>query len=392
MAIWPFRRKEEKRAITYQDFWGSGADLDVIRANSVDKALTLAPVFAATRLLSHGVASLPLETFRKIKGQTEQIDTPVLFTDPSIFGGPYEWVQRAVVSLLLPGNAAGFITQFDNQGFPRQVEWLNPDEMTVADDRAVARAQWYWLGRPVQPWLGRDSAGELIHIPWYVLPGRIKGLSPIQAFSQTIEGGLYAEQFARNFFKNDGVPSGVLETDQQIDQEQAKTIKDRFKQAAKGRDTVVLGAGATYRPISIPPEDAQFLETIRANATTIAAIYGIYPAELIGGDTKDSMTYSSVEQQSLNLATHTLRPVLSKLEQHFSQMLPRGQFVRFNLNDLLRADIKTRFEAYQIGLQNGFLEVPEIRDSERLGPLKEKPQPAVPASENVVPLPRAVNE
>jgi HK97 family phage portal protein len=249
------------------------------------------------------------------------------------------------------------------------VEWLNPEEVTVQDDRAIARPVWLWLGEPLRPWTGRDSVGELVHIPWYVLPGRIQGLSPVKAFALTIEGGLYAQQFGKDFFKGDAIPSGVLETDQQIDQDQAKTIKDRFRQAAKGRDTVVLGAGAHYKPITVSPEDSQFLETIRADATTIAAIYGIYPAELIGGDTKDSMTYANVEQQGLNLASMTLRPHLTKLAQHFSLLLPRPQFARFNLTfaeggpqDALR---RTRSP------DKGSPDIAEVREEEGMEPNEE---------------------
>jgi HK97 family phage portal protein len=403
MRLWPRRRKAEERAITYQDLWGSGANIPDIRGDSVDRAITLGAVFAATRLLSDHVASLPLQAYRKsANGDQRRIDTPKLLADPSMFGGQYEWVQRAVLSLALRGNAYGFITAFDNQGFPRQVEWLHPDEVTLENDRTAEIPRWRWEGRPLRPWLGRDSQGELIHIPWYVLPGRVKGVSPISAFAQTIEGGLYAQRFGHNFFKTDGVPSGVLETDQQIDQEQAQTIKDRFKQAAKGRDTVVLGAGAKYHAITVSPEESQFLETIRANATTIAAIYGIYPAELIGGDTKDSMTYANVEQQSLNLATHTLRPWITKLEQHLSTLLPRPQFARFDLNDLLRADRQTRYETHQIAIANGFKTPDEVREEEGLEPLsasekQELQQPALPAGNDqgggqVVQLPRASNE
>jgi HK97 family phage portal protein len=164
----------------------------------------------------------------------------------------------------------------------------------------------------------------------------------------------------------------------------------------------VLGAGAKYHAITVSPEESQFLETIRANATTIAAIYGIYPAELIGGDTKDSMTYANVEQQSLNLATHTLRPWITKLEQHLSTLLPRPQFARFDLNDLLRADRQTRYETHQIAIANGFKTPDEVREEEGLEPLsasekQELQQPALPAGNDqgggqVVQLPRASNE
>jgi HK97 family phage portal protein len=281
------------------------------------------------------------------------------------------------------------------------VEWLHPDDVTVRDDRTVARPQWYYLGRPVDAWLGRDSAGDLLHIPWYVLPGQVLGLSPIAAFATTIESGIYAQRFGHDFFKDDGIPKAVLETDQPVDQPQAQMIKDRFKAASRGRDVVVMGAGAKYKPITVSPEESQFLETIKANATTIASIYGVRP-ERIGGESGNSMTYANVENQAM-ADLQDLRPYLSKLEESFSVLLPRPQYVRFNLDSLLRADTKTRYETHALALTQKFKTVEEVRADEDLPPLTDaqkaeieksqpKPSPAAPAPDNVVQLPRAGNE
>lgn len=407
-----FRRKkkdEEQRAITFQDVWGSGADTRVVNGASIDTALTLAPVFASTRLIADTIASLPLQGYRKVGEDRRPIPTPALFANPSIFGGPFEWVQRALVSLLLRGNAYGLITSVDKFGYPMQVEWLHPDDVTIEDDRAIKAPRWYYLGRRVDPWLGRDSAGELLHIPWYVLPGHVRGLSPIRAFAMTIEAGIYTQQFGHDFFRDGAVPSGVLETDQTVDKADADVIKSRFKKAAQGRDVVVIGAGAKYRAITVPPEESQFLQSIKANATIIASIYGLKP-ERVGGESGNSMTYANVENQAIS-DLHDIRPYLTKLEGPFSTLLPRPQYVRFNLDVLLRADTKTRYETHSIALDKKFKTVDEIREDEDLPPLTDEqkaelkaaqPQPsAAPAADgtpgpdgtqapgNVVQMPRA---
>lgn len=361
----------EARSISFQDVWGSGADLDSVRATTMESALTLAPVFAATRMISDGIASLPIEAYRRTGDNQTPMPTPALFTNPTVFNGVYEWVQRCLVSLLLRGNAYGLITSFDANGFPRTIEWLHPDDVTLADNRTIARPQWRWMGRAVEPWLGRDSTGELIHIPWYVLPGEILGLSPIRAFASTFEGGIYAQQFGRDWFRNGAVPSAVIESEGMATEPDATIIKARFMAAAQGRAPVVMGKGMTYKPITVPPEESQFLETIKANATTVAGIYGIYPAELIAGDTKDSMTYANVEQSSLNLITHTYRPYARKLEATFSTLLPRPQVVCFNFKDLLRTDHATRYAGHKTALdpKTGWMLIDEVRDIEDLPPL-----------------------
>lgn len=400
--MWPFRRKTEQRSISFQDVWGSGADRPVVDASSIDTALTLAPVFAATRLVADTIASLPLQGYRKVGEERRSIATPPLFANPSIFGGPYEWVQRALVSLLLRGNAYGLVTSTDQAGYPRQVEWLHPDDVTIKDDRTTTRPEWFYLGRRVDAWLGRDSVGELLHIPWYVLPGHVLGLSPIRAFATTIESGIYAQRFGRDFFADNGIPKAVLETDQVVDEPKAKVIKERFLQASRGRAPVVMGAGTKYKPITVPPEESQFLQSIKANATIIASIYGLRP-ERIGGESGNSMTYANVENQAI-ADLHDIRPYLTKLEGPFSSLLPKPQYVRFNLDVLLRADTKTRYETHAIALDKKFKTADEVREDEDLPPLtaeqkadmaasQPKPNPA-PAlnpgpDNNVVQLPRA---
>lgn len=380
---WPLRRNVEKRAVSFQDFWGSGADIDSVRGNSIDQALTLAPVFAATRLIADSIASLPLDVYRKSGDTRTEVPTPSLFTEPTIFGGRYEWVQRSLISLLLKGNAYGLVTAVSADGWPSQIEWLDPNDVAPVDNSTTGRPQWRVSGRPVDPWLGRDSGGELFHIPWYVLPGQILGMSPIRAFASTIEGGIYAQRFGRDFFRNGAVPSAVLESDSAVDQADATTIKARFLAAAQGRAPVVLGAGTTYKPITVPPEESQFLETIKANATTIASIFGV-PPEMIGGESGGSMTYANVEQWSLNFVMHSLRPYLTKLECAFSTLLPRPQYARFNVDALLRADLKTRYEAHAIALNptTGWMRPEEVRAIEDLPPVAEdklrRPVPAPP--------------
>ena len=101
------------------------------------------------------------------------------------------------------------------------------------------------LGRQLDP-------AAFVHIPGYTLPGKVKGLSPITAYKLTVETGLYAQRFGRDWFVNGSTPAAVLETEDEVTQEQAKVIKDRFKKAAKGREPVALGLGVTYKPISVP--------------------------------------------------------------------------------------------------------------------------------------------
>lgn len=362
MRWWPFgRRATEQRTITFQDVWGSGADIDQLHGDSMHTALTMVPVFAATRLIADSIAALPLLAYRQVGDIRTPISPPSLLRDPSQFGTIYDWIHRAVTSLALRGNAFGLITVLDSNGAPSQIEWLNPDEVNLTHDDIAFAPNWYWRGRPIDP-------AQLLHIPGYTLPGRILGLSPIGAYKTTIETGIHAATFGRDWFVNGSTPAAVLETTDEITEDQAKTIKARFKRAAQGREPVALGLGVTYKPISVAAEESQFLATARLTAGQVASIYGI-PPELIGGESGKSMTYHNVEQQQILFVTHSLRPYLVKLETAISALLPRPQSVRFNADAVLRADTATRYQAHHLALTDGWMSKDEVRAVEELPPL-----------------------
>jgi HK97 family phage portal protein len=304
---------------------------------------------------------------------------PPLLREPTIVGTVRDWVFRCMVSLLARGNAYGLVTDFTGDGFPSYVEWLHPDEVDVADNLATHRPTFLWNGKPV-------AFDKLIHIPYFTVPGRVLGLSPIQAFAMTTETGLLSQTYGRDWFKNGGVPSAVLETDQDVALEQAKLIKQRFKEAAKGREPVVMGAGTKYHQISVNPAEAEYLSTLKATATQIANIYGI-PPEMLGGETAGrSITYANVEQRGLDVINFGERPYLIAIEEAISKVLPEPQFVKFNVDAYNRADVKTRYEAHAIALGGSnnepFKTVDEVRELEDLPPMpeSEKPKPVAPAA------------
>jgi HK97 family phage portal protein len=170
----------------------------------------------------------------------------------------------------------------------------------------------------------------------------------------------------------------VLETDQPVNQEQALIIKARFAAATRGREPVVLGAGTKYRPITVPPDESQFLDTIRATATQVAAIFGV-PADKIGGEPGGSMTYANVEQAALDFVTFTLRPYLVRIETMLTGLLPRPQIVKANADALIRADALTRYQAHHLALSDGWQSRDEIRRIEDL--------PPIPGGDQYAPIP-----
>ncbi|WP_327180413.1 phage portal protein (plasmid) [Streptomyces sp. NBC_01335] len=357
----PFRRVGQAtvRAITSLP-WGSGGGSQP--AVSTTSALTLVPVFAAVRILADNVAALPLQLFRRDGADRQPVSyVPALFWAPDAAGDLFTWLHKCVLSLALRGNAYGLITQRDPLGFPTMIEWLNPDDVWV-DELNPVLPVYYWQGRYV------DRA-DIVHIPWVVLPGHVVGLSPVGLFAQTIGAGLSVTEYGRSWFQNGGTPPAVLKNGgKTIGPDEAEEISDRLSGRMRSRKPLVIGSDWDFTALSVSPEESQFIESMRLNASQIAAIYGV-PPERIGGDTGSSLTYSTVEMNSLDLINSTLRPWLVRLESAFTRLMPGREFVRFNLDAMLRTSVLDRYAAHGMSLAQGWQNRDGVRAKENLAPL-----------------------
>jgi HK97 family phage portal protein len=377
--------KSEMRTLTDDNVpWGHSVPFNMAPSYpgtylpSPTRALSLAAVYSANRLLAESISTLPLKTYRRGTDGRLPMDTlPQLFAQLVTDGQLVPWLHRCVTSLALRGNAYGLIINRDGFGFPTVIEWLDPS-CVVADDRPGMNG-WLWNGREVP----RD---QIVHIPLFALAGQRVGVSPISAYAQTLGIGLQAQTYASDWFAAGGFPPGTFKNESKVvSQEEADIVKARVVAAIRSHAPLVHGSDWQYTPVSVPPEEAQFIETMKMTTNQIAAIYGI-PPEMIGGESGSSMTYANVEQQQINFVMFTLRPWLVRLETAFSALLPDRQYVKFNSDALIRADLKTRWEVNKIRADMGAANIDEIRAQEDEAPLPNgqgqkygpvAPQPAV---------------
>ena len=381
-VLWPERRlvaagraafraflgREERRVISSLP-WETGGSLS--DTSNIESALSLVPVYSATSYIADTLATLPLQAFRKLGESREEIPTPALFTSMGLQGGqpgqPCDWIHRCVVSLLLRGNAFGLITSRDHNQYPTDIVWLHPDRVSCEDRNTSG------LGSYTNPIWRVDGqvvpTEALLHIPAYTVPGRVLGLSPIQQFADTVGVGLHAQKYGLRWFANGGVPPGVLHnTDYELDKEETDEAIALTVARIRSGKPLAFGKDWEYTPLTVTPSDAAFIESTSMTATQVAAIYHIHP-EWIGGSSGDSMTYANVEQRMIDFAMITVRPWAYRLESAFYQLIPRPQYVRFNLDALIRADTTTRYQAYQIARNIGLRSIDELRALENLKPL-----------------------
>lgn len=347
----------EQRAVVSVPWDQGGPSLSTI--NSA-RALSLIPYFACVRLLSEQIAALPLHTYR------ENGDSPVrissrLFDRPAAVGPLNRWLKQAVVSLAMRGNAYGLVVARDGFGFATQIEWLHPDEVHVDESRPTLPV-YYWRGTPI-------PYGDMFHIAWFIEPGKVKGLSPIAAFAASIGVGLEATDYGASWFEHGGTPPATFKNQQRtLTNDQAEAVSQRLDAAMRRRRPLVYGADWNFEAMQVSPEESQFIETMKLNATQMATIFGI-PPELVGGESGGSLTYDNPALDGLSLHKLTLRPWLEMLEEHFDLLLPERQYVEFNPDALLRSDTRSRYEAHRVALDAGFMTVNEVRKLEGLGPV-----------------------
>jgi HK97 family phage portal protein len=324
-------------------------------------AMQHSAVWACVNLIAGAISTLPLAAYRT--GQRDPLpDLPPILRAPSAGWSLPDFLYATLQSLLVRGNAYGLIVDRAGAGLlPAQVELLDPNRVGVQVD---GRVIWRVDGHEVDP-------ASIWHARAFTAPGQVLGLSPIQHARQAIGLGLGlgAERYAARFFGESAIPSGVLTSDQDIKQDRADQLKARWRDAHGGhRDIAVLGNGARFQAVTIPPEEAQFLETTRANVATICRYFGVQP-ELVGGESGGSLTYANVEQRALDFLTFGLRPWLVQLEVALSALLSSTTTVKFNAAALVRTDLLTRYQAHESAIRAGWKLRSEVRDLEDLPPV-----------------------
>lgn len=329
-------------------------------------ALRLIVVYACVGILADSIAALPIDQFRR-RSRTVREEVPASRMVREL---DYERVYQYVTSLALRGNGYGIVTERDPLEFPVSVLPVHPDDVTVEPIRDGSvdprRRGWrYRVGGDLVP----DE--DVIHLRRFVLPGLPVGLSPIEAAAQAIGLGLAADRFGARWFGDGAAPASILSTEQDLDDTQVRRAQESWVNTHGGRRLpAVMSGGWEYKPVTITPNESQFLETRKFQRSEIAMLYRV-PPHMIGDTEKSTSWGTGIEQQSLGFVKFTLMPWLRCIETAISDQLPRGQFVRFNVDALLRGDLKSRYEAYTHARNAGWLNVDEIRELEDREPVPD---------------------
>lgn len=347
-----FRRMFGRSEQRYMDAWFN-IDPDVPYGRLIDdhRATRLSYVYSAIRFLVDYISTLPLDSYRANGDGTQvPIARPALFRNLDAPGQPglVQWLGQAVFGMAVHGQAVGFITQTDGLGFPTMVRWVRKTDWQFDESTKL----WLISGEPV-------PSDRIVHIPWVVPAGCTVALTPIEVYAQIIRAGLSAQEYA-DMRRGGGVPPVHLKNTARtlLPDDADKASKRAAATFAAGRPFVTGNDWDLTVPM-IPPNYAQFIETMKLGATQIAGIYGISPEE-IAGESANSLDYKTEESRELRRASDA-RPWLIRLEQAFNRILPMQQFVKLNVDATMRSDVKTRTDVIGAKLADGRLSVNEAR-------------------------------
>lgn len=349
------------RALSYQSVWGIGGIPENV--GTVETAMRLIPLYSATTGIASDCASLPWHSFRDTgKGYGVKLDIqPRLLTDPAGDGsGLIPWLNAGFMSALLWGFAFAPVLSTGRDGWPAVARWVHPNRVQIDETGPM----------PVFSVDGKViPTGGYIYVPGPALPGCVRGLSPITLFRLQFGKALTAQRYASDLYTRGVMPPGILQnTRRTLLKGAATAAKSQFRAAVADREILVTGADWKWTQLEVPADDAKFLETIKAGANEIAAIYHVEPEE-IGGEAGSSLTYATEELNQIKRQRRALLPWVRRFEAALTNALPRPQYVKANLDASIRVDLKGRMEAHEIALRIGLETNEEGRMLEDKAPL-----------------------
>ena len=339
---------------------GSAAGVQVTEKT----ALQIAAVYGSADLISDAIATLPVKVLQVQQGKpATEVPTPTVIAEPFSEISPIDFKVQGTSSLILRGNFFGKVISRDRRTLlPTQVMPVHPDRAT-ARRLDNGKLLWRFNGQEVNP-------EDVTIMRGLSMPGSILGLDPISALRNQL-GLAHAEDlFAGAFFANNAQPQGVISVSGSLDDEQILKMARGWLQNHQGISKSflpgILTEGATWQPVTITPQNAQFLEQMQFSASVISGVIFRVPPHMLGMVDKDTSWGAGIEQQEQGFVTNTLLGKIRRWELLMNSWLPANQVVMLDLSHRLRGDSLQRWQMYQIARIIGAMNNAEIRNAEGL--------------------------
>jgi HK97 family phage portal protein len=349
---------------------------------SEESAVGLTAVYRAVSIISGTIAGLPLRSLRNAAdGSRERVAT--WLDEPAGPGSDltqFEWVETVMVHLLLHGNAY-LLKVFNGAGAVVGLSPIPPSAVTVKAIQTAEELAAYggpdgafrkWFTVSLADGSSRDlTQTELEHIPALSTDG-LKGLSPIEAHRQALGTAIAGDRAAARLFGSGLLLGGLVSGDDDLQQSEAEeavaALKAKLAGSEHAGDIAFINARLKFTPWTIPPTDAQFIESRAYQIEEVARIYGV-PPHLMMQTEKQTSWGTGVAEQNRGLARYTLMPWTTRLEQRLSRLLSRPTIAEFDYSGLLQPAPEVEIPLLLQQMAGGLLLPDEARRIRNLPPL-----------------------
>ena len=366
----------ERRADTYDQYW---ANFEALRTGTVTPATAegISAVYACVSAIAETIGSLPLAVYRKTDTGREKAPDHALYRVlhdmPNDRQSALEFREQMTAHMLLRGNAYARIVR-GGDGQVRQLIPLHPDRVRVLELENGRIGFEVTTGDKVE----RLTQDEVFHLRHRSDDG-VVGVSPIARAKGVLELAAAEHQHGVDTFTNGSKLLGVLKAPGRLNATQRQSIATAW-QSFKAGGTPVLDDGLDYAPVSMTLEDAEWIEARKFSVIEVARLFRVPPVII---QSMESANYSNSVELARQFVTLCLRRHLVAWEQAIHRQLlteagRRTYFVEHGVEGLLRGDSTTRASFYQSAIQNGWMEVNEVRRLENLPPIERKFQQQTP--------------
>lgn len=357
------------------------------------KALKENTVYICTKIRAESIGKLSLKVYKEREEYKEHELYYLLKYKPNPLMNSINFWKCIEAQRTLKGNAYAYIER-DKKGKVTGIYPIDSDNVTkVIDDNNFLSSLskvWYIVidNKGIKHKLYSD---EILHFIGDITLDGLIGIAPLEYLKCTVENGRATQEFVNKFFKNGLSTKGVIQYVGDLDEKAKRTFRKEFESMSNGLENAhsvsLLPLGYQFQPLSLSMADAQFLENSKLTKREIAAAFGMKSYHL---NDLERATFNNLTEQQKDFYITTLQPSLTNYEQEMQDKLfsqyetLKDVRVEFNVDTILRSDIKTRYESYRIGIQSGFLSPNEVRKKENL-PAKEGGDELL-ANGNMIPI------
>lgn len=364
---------------------------------TMTSAMQIATVHACVRVISETAATCLPDVMQSLDGggkriAKEAVEYTLLKHEPNPYADAVTFWEAFFVCANLVGNGYAWIQRQQRgpgAGRPIAMWNLHPDQVELKRKNGAL----YYV---VQPLDVNDVVEkkmilfpeDMLHLPILSKDG-MTGMSPIAYNKESFRTSWEQSKWQRAFFKQGVTPRAVLETEEDWDEEDVKENEKIINNATSGEKShgaIILPFGLKWRTISMKAEDVAIMDQYNLTERQICGSYRV-PLPLI--QNHEHSTYTNAEQLDRAFGKHCIRPLgkrtSSRVNKHVFTPSQREQgfYCKWNLDDLLEADLDMRYAAHKTGIESGFLTRNEARAYEDLSPIDGLDEIIVPLNMGV---------